>query len=124
MEMLLFADDVAVHSVIKKAQSIEEAAAQIQTQLSAVNDYCLEWWLSLSVAKTKLIVFSNSHLTLEAWDQVELSAGGSKVEVTRTARCLGVTFDSRLLFNNHFDKTMSRASRRLKTSLLSHVWIS
>ena len=117
--MLLFADDVAVHSVIKKAQSIEEAAAQIQTQLSAVNDYCLEWWLSLSVAKTKLIVFSNSHLTLEAWDQVELSAGGSKVEVTRTARYLGVTFDSRLLFNNHFDKTTSRASRRLK-QLLRH----
>lgn len=119
LETLLFADGVAVHSVIKRAQSTEEAAAQIQTQLSAVNDHCLEWWLSLSVAKTKLTAFSNSRLTLEAWDQVELSAGGSKVEVTRTARHLGVTFDSRLLFNNHFDKSMSRASRRLK-QLLRH----
>jgi hypothetical protein len=119
LDMLLFADDIAVHSVIKKAQSTEEAAARIQTQLSAVNDYCLEWWLSLSVAKTKLIVFSNSLLTLEAWDQVALSAGGSKVEVTRTAKYLGVTFDSRLLFNAHFDRTISRASRRLK-QLLRH----
>ena len=86
--VLLYADDTVV---------LAESANELQLSLNKLDKYCQKWSLSVSVTKTKIVIFS--------WGKVRkyprFNLGGNEIDVKDDYVYLGVTFN----YNGSFKKS-------------------
>ena len=101
-KMIKYADDVTVLLPFQKSDSIAEA---IETETCNIRDWCLQNGLTLNEEKTKVLLFSKQRIDQELQTNVPTLVSSAKI--------LGVTFNSRLNWNDHVSEIAKSASRRI-----------
>ena len=72
--------------------------------------WCAKWRIKLNPEKTKVIIFSRSLLTRKA--ELNLTLYGETLKIYPRVKFLGITFDSKLAFQPHFEDILERCNNR------------
>ena len=93
-------------------------AESLNRDLSRVSEWCNLCGMKLNADKTKTMIVSRSR-TMDP-QSPPLTVGGTVPKVSVELDILGVTFDSRLTFDNHLRSVSRAASQRL--GILRKSW--
>ena len=102
-----FADDTAQWAFSRKVRT---AAALLQQDLLKLAMWCAKWRIKLNPEKTKVIIFSRSILARKSEPNLKLY--GETLNIYPQVRFLGVTFDSKLTFQPHFEDILEHCNNR------------
>lgn len=101
----LFADDSLLYRKIKT----EKDTGTLQDDLNALQKWEQEWKMEFHPKKCQIISFTNKRNPI----QNEYTIHGETLERTASATYLGVTMDEKLNWNEHIEKTCTKANQRL-----------
>lgn len=104
-KIILYADDMKV----MKQVSTSEDALLLQEDLNNFQNYCLINKLDLNVSKCYVCTFTRKSNPIN-FDYKFLNTQITRVN---SIRDLGVTFDSKLIFDTHIDNIVKKASKAL-----------
>ena len=108
----LFADDTAV---IYKGKITRPLVNRLQRGLDVLSDYFEDWKIRINAAKTQTIIFPYSKSQrIVPKDDVLIKMNNTPVQWSKEVVYLGLTLDSKLLFRQHVDKTVSKCSTIIK----------
>ena len=93
------ADDTTVYAVISIPSSLPQGMESLNQDWAASKTWYLKWHLRLNSNKTKSQVVSRSRT--RASGCVHHTLGGEVLEEVKSRRVLGVTVDSKLMFETH-----------------------
>lgn len=102
----LYADDGALWV---KGRNIPFITNKMQEELNTVVKWARKWGFKISVAKSKFVVFSRSK---KKWN-ISLSLYDSSIEKVDSFKYLGVWLDSKLTWNVHVSKVITKTSKVL-----------
>ena len=102
-----FADDTAQWAFSRKVRT---AAALLQQDLLKLAMWCAIWRIKLNPEKTKVIIFSRSILARKSEPNLKLY--GETLKIYPQVRLLGITFNSKLTFQPHFEDILERCNNR------------
>ena len=102
-----FADDTAQWTF---SLNVRNAANLLQQDLLKLAMWCAKWRIKLNPEKTKVIIFSRSLLAMKA--ELNLTLYGETLKTYPQVRFLGITFDSKLTFQPHFEDILERCNNR------------
>ena len=107
LSTILYADDTTIYG-----SSMDDAALtdRFNIELNKVYQYTCVNRLSLNVAKTYAILFSNRSMS-DASSRVKLS--DQYIEFVESGKFLGVTIDNKLSFAHHIGNVCSKLSRTI-----------
>ena len=71
---------------------------------------CAKWRIKPNPEKTKIIIFSRSPLTRKSEPVLKLY--GERLKIYLQVKFLGITFDSKLTFQKHFEEILERCNTR------------
>ena len=103
----LFADDGAMWTTNK---DFGVARQNLQNALDEVNLWTQTWGLTLSQSKTTAMIFTNKRLC----SHLPLTLNNLPITYSTTAKYLGMTFDSKLIWNHHINELIIRCKKDLK----------
>lgn len=92
-KILLFADDAKIYKSISSLDDI----SLLQKDLTDFNEWCFSNGLSLNINKCQILTFSNKRNTIN----FNYSISDTSLERVHVIKDLGISFDSKLLFNLH-----------------------
>ena len=72
--------------------------------------WCAKWRIKLNPEKTKVIIFSRSILARKSEPNLKLY--GETLKIYPQVRFLGITFDSKLTFQPHFEDSLEHCNNR------------
>ena len=72
--------------------------------------WCAKWRIKLNPVKTKVIIFSRSILARKT--ELNLKLYGETFKIYPQVKFLGITFDSQLTFQKHFENILDRCNIR------------
>ena len=72
--------------------------------------WCAKWRIKLSPEKTKVIIFPRSKLARKTEPNLKLY--GKILKAYPQVKFLGITFDSQLTFQKHFEDILDRCKTR------------
>ena len=72
--------------------------------------WCAKWRIKLNPVKTKVIIFSRSILARKT--ELNLKLYGETLKINPRVKLLGITFDSQLTFQKHFEEILDRCNTR------------
>jgi len=109
-----YADDIAIWS---QARNPGDARDKLQEYTNLILAWCKKWRIKLSPAKTQLLCImqkapQNPHA-------IYLDMEGTRVDVSKTAKFLGITLDSKLNLDAHAKNVIARVQQR--TSALKKI---
>ena len=107
--VLLYADDTII---------LAESAADLQSALSSLHEYCVHWDLKVNISKTNVVIFSRGKV--KKYPIFEI--GENVVEVKPEYVYLGVTFSCNGSFQKAIEKQITQA-RKAMYSLLQKAKI-
>ena len=105
---LSFADDIALWA---NAYTFSAAISRLQKAVNSLEGWCRRWRIKLNGAKSNLLLMHRLHekpkenLCIQLFNDI--------IRPCKSARYLGVQFDSNLNFKEHFDNIHSKATSRL-----------
>ena len=102
-----FADDTALWSASKNVQF---AVKRLCEDLRKLAKWCAKWRIKLNPDKTKVIIFSRSPLARKSESVLKLY--GNRLKIYPQVKFLGITFDSKLTFQIHFEGILGRCNTR------------
>ena len=102
--VLLYADDTII---------LAESASDLQTALSSLHEYCVQWDLKVNISKTNVVIFSRGKVKKYPTFKI----GENIVEVKPEYVYLGVTFSYNGSFKGAIEKQITQA-RKAMYSLL------
>ena len=102
-----FADDTALWAASKNVQF---AAKRLRKDLRKLAKWCAKWRIKLNPEKTKVIIFSRSPLARKSEPILKLY--GERLKIYPQVKFLGITFDSKLTFQKHFEEILGRCNTR------------
>lgn len=102
---VLYADDTKIYVVVN---NVEDCLA-LQRLLDKFADWCQRNRMTLSIQKCHVITFSRRLQPIE----FDYSINGELLSRVETVRDLGVTLDTRLTFNHHYEEIIANARRQL-----------
>ena len=102
-----FADDTSQWAVSK---SIDLAAEYVQRNLDKLASWCVKWRIKLNPERTKVIIFSQSQTAIRA--EPALSLYGDLLSYYPHIKFLGITFDNRITFTEHFEEILERRNQK------------
>lgn len=113
----LYADDVILYIKGKNNRAMQEI---LQQTMHKLEDWSLKTGFRFSLQKTKFILFSKKR----RFPQLHLKLHGSSLQSTQTIQFLGVKFDRKLTWKEHFDylKQKCAAGINLMKVLSHHYW--
>lgn len=104
-KILLYADDMKILSPIRS----NEDASRLQEDLNRFQNYCTINKLDLNISKCYVCSFTRKPIHI-LFNYTLKNSSLSRVSFIRD---LGVTFDSKLLFDNHVNNVVNKASKAL-----------
>lgn len=104
-DFLLFADDMKIFKVINSNDDFD----LLQQDLNRFRSYCASNKLDLNVTKCSCITFSRSPTPL----QYVYKINDQVLTRTNSVIDLGITIDSKLLFDEHIEKIVAKALKSL-----------
>ena len=72
--------------------------------------WCAKWRIKLNPVKTKVIIFSRSILARKT--ELNLKLYGETLKIYPQVKFLGITFDSQLTFQKHFEEILDHCNTR------------
>ena len=72
--------------------------------------WCAKWRIKLNHEKTKVIIFSRSHQARKS--EPVLNLYGERLKIYPQVKLLGITFDSKLTFQKHFEEILWHCNTR------------
>ena len=72
-----------------------------------VSEFCNQLGLSISLHKTKFVVFSCKHINLS---EASIKFNGETIQASPEAKFLGITLDSKFGWNSHLDSLIKRCT--------------
>lgn len=102
VELIAFADDVAIISVAPVPALLSESLSEA---MSIVGHWMMAHGLELAVEKTEAIVLTKRRVH----NQMTVTCDGVSINSRPTIRYLGVTIDAKMGFVNHAAKAAARA---------------
>ncbi|KAL0881298.1 hypothetical protein ABMA27_001181 [Loxostege sticticalis] len=103
--LLCFADDMKIYTSI----SSQDDAVALQADLSRLCDYCVSNKLDLNPSKCSVVTFGRKRDT----KLYTYSMKGQDLPRKTSVRDLGVIHDSKLIFEDHINSIVAKASRAL-----------
>ena len=112
-----FADDLIS---LAEGDDVEIIRERTQKTLNHINRWCKEQGLSLSAIKTTMIMFTKN----TKWELKPIEIEGTEINLSESAKFLGVTLDNKLKFNTHIDNITKQARMNLmKTNIaIGSTW--
>ena len=107
--VLLYADDTII---------LAESASDLQSALSGLREYCVQWDLKVNISKTNVVIFSRGKVKKYPTFKI----GEHFVEVKPEYVYLGVTFSYNGSFRSAIEKQITQA-RKAMYSLLQKAKI-
>ena len=102
-----FADDTDLWAASKNVQF---AAKRLRKDLRKLAKWCAKWRIKLNPEKTKVIIFSRSPLARKSEPILKLY--GERLKIYPQVKFLGITFDSKLTFQKHFEEILGRCNTK------------
>ena len=102
-----FADDTAQWAF---GLSIKFAANLLQQDLLKLATWCANWRIKLNPEKTKVIIFSRFLLARKP--KLNLTLYGETLKIYPRVKFLGITFNSKLTFQPHFEDILECCNNR------------
>ena len=90
--------------------NVKFAANLSQQDLLKLATWCAKWRIKLNPEKTKVIIFSISLLARKA--EFNLTLYGETLKIYPRVKFLGITFNSELTFQPHFEDILERCNNR------------
>ena len=82
----------------------------MRKDLRKLAKWCAKWRIKLNPEKTKVIIFSRSLLARKSEPVLKLY--GERLKIYPQVKLLGITFDSKLTFQKHFEENLGRCNIR------------
>ena len=82
----------------------------MRKDLRKLAKWCAKWRIKLNPEKTKVIIFSRSPLARKSEPILKLY--GERLKIYPQVKFLGITFDSKLTFEKHFEEILGRCNTR------------
>jgi ribonuclease HI/exonuclease III len=101
-----FADDIAIW---KSNRNIPFLVKQVQQDLDAICGWCRKWGFNLSPAKSTGIIFSNKKKV----PNFGIKIFGADIGMVKSAKFLGLVFDSKMTWSKHVDYIIDRCKKRI-----------
>lgn len=115
-DILQYADDLALYVMV---QNPLEAQVPINNALSYLYDWFCDHGLSLSVAKSKTVIFTRKRLI----PNVVISYENQYIPTSDSAKFLGLVFDTKMTGIPHVNEILNKCERSLNVlRCLSGVW--
>ena len=92
--MVGYADDTMIYVVTPRPLSRSQVKESLNQDSAASNFWCLKWRMRHNSKKTKFLVVSRFRTIASGYSGLTL--GGTELEVVKSLRIHGVTFDSKL----------------------------
>jgi ribonuclease HI len=105
-EISLFADDSALFATGKNKKLLED---KIQMSLNRIQNWCNFNGFKISISKTTAVLFTNE----KTKSVCNLELNGQKIEMTESAKFLGVILDKKLTWKHHIEHLISKCQKRL-----------
>ena len=102
-----FADDTALWAAGK---NVRFTAKHLRKDLRNLAKWCAKWRIKLNPEKAKVLIFSRSPLARKSENVLKLY--GEKLKSYPQMKFLGITFDSKLTFQKHFEEILGRCNTR------------
>ena len=102
-----FADDTALWVASKNVQF---AGKLLVKALRKLAKWCAKWRITINCEKTKVIIFSWSPLARKSEPVLKLYS--ERLKIYPQVKFLGITFDSKLTFQKHFEEVLGRCNTR------------
>ena len=114
-EVAQFADDISMWQKVTLKNSNKKSytnyiCKKYQSELDKIDDYLIYNGLSLSVNKTKLMLFDSGPKLINPPD---FYIQNTKLNYSNTVKFLGVTFTPKLSWTNHFEDIQHRGRQAL-----------
>lgn len=103
--IILYADDMKVHKVIRNFSDTQ----QLQDDLNRFSAYCTCNKLQLNVAKCYHVAFTRRKYVIDS----KYTINSEIISKVGTMKDLGITQDSKLLYDQHIDIIVNKAFRAL-----------
>ena len=107
--LCLYADDTAflVDAPWKNLKSIKKLLVK---SVHSIHDYFSEWKIHLNQAKTEFSIFTKSSKMLQKMRNDKIIYNNLSFEWKTSVKYLGVILDNKLLFKEHIDHVLKKAS--------------
>ena len=107
----VFADDSIA---MKGGKNLHQMMSRIQKVVNELETWGEERGLRFNASKTVVILFTKSRLKTKDYPN-RLLVGNEPVEYSNSVKYLGVTFDSKLLWTEHFNTQLAKCKQYLFT---------
>ena len=90
------------------SKHVQFAAKLLRKDLRKLAKWCAKWRIKLNLEKPKVIIFSRSPLARKS--EPVLNLYGERLKIYPQVKFLGITFDSKLTFQKHFEEILGRCN--------------
>lgn len=118
LDLSLFADDSAIY---KSGKNLNHILKDVQAGLDEIDIWCDKWGLKISNSKSTGVIFTHK---IKYEIKTPLKIKNNKLNMENKVKFLGLIFDQRLTWLEHFKYIKSKCSRRLNLmrSLTGTSW--
>jgi len=106
-ELSLFADDSATY---KSGKNLNKIIKDLQSSLDNICKWAEKWGVKISSTKSSCVIFTNK---IKYQQTKQLNIGGQVIKVEDKVKFLGIIFDRRLTWKNHFEYIENKCKKRL-----------
>lgn len=106
-ELALYADDTAVLSAAKSANTIVK---RLNESLRSIQCFLRKWRIKINTKKTQAILFTFDNKKKRTPTK-QLMHDNHKIELHKTVCYLGITFDKKLSFKEHITNAINKTNR-------------
>ena len=108
---LLFADDLASFLIFRKTDN--KLIKTINNYLMDIENWLCKWRLTMAPNKCNFIVFSKSQVSQDMIKKIQPELFKEEIPHTDLIKFLGINFDSKLSFSQHFKLLIDSCTKRL-----------
>ena len=104
-----YADDTVLYTA---NSDFTRSVGKMQRDLTILSDWCTENGIMANTDKTKLMLFG-SKTTIDKLPEFEIKVNDVPLQLVNSYKYLGITMDSQLKYDSHFNKLISTVSGKL-----------
>jgi hypothetical protein len=108
VELALYADDTALIATSRSALLL---ISYLETYLNKLDLWLRDWRIAINVSKSTAVLFAKTKRCIQRPRPVQLF--GEPIQLVDTARYLGVTLDTRLIWSAHVNQVGRKVAQRL-----------
>lgn len=107
IKMIQYADDIAVYTI---NPNVEEGKIGLEIAIKKIDKRLNKLGLELESTKTNLMVFNNRR---DRDNKITIGIKGKRIGNVRSARFLGIVFDSKIAFNRQLTQVVEKTTKAI-----------